>query len=244
MPQGPENLLLASLVAGGWRLPESEMEAVPLPLGEPIHIRDGGGAGRITFVDEGVVSLVMHDEAGRPAEVGTVGREGLVGVPLLLGATVTPYTAFVQIAGRGRRVDYPTFRRWCEDDPAFRETISRYVYFRLLLSYQNTACNALHTAEQRVARWLLMTTRRTSPRFALKQDYLAMMLGVRRATVSVVCAGLKQQGLIDYSRGMVLVRDVPGLMRLSCSCFAAFDEFHRSLIAEAVPSPASPAVAL
>ena len=239
MSQDRQNLLLASAAAGGWAFPETGLETVDLPLGERIHIMDGAASGRITFVDEGVVSLVMHDEAGRSAEVGTVGSEGLVGVPLLLGATATPYTAFVQIPGRGRRVDYATLRGWSDEHPVFRETIKRYVYFRLLMSYQNTACNALHTAEQRVARWLLMTMRRTGPRFALKQDYLAMMLGVRRATVSIACAHLKQEGLIDYSRGMVSVGDVPGLIAVSCSCFAAFDDFRRGLLVAQTPAAAT-----
>ncbi len=166
----------------------------------------------VYFVNQGIVSWLATLEDGNTVEAGVIGNEGLAGVAILMGAKSTPNQALCQAdvqASRISSVDLITeFRR----NGKLNELILRFVHSMFTQVAQTAACNRLHTLDQRLARWLLMTHDRTDgDRFPLTQEFLSRMLGVRRAGVSVAANSLKQSGLIDYHRGDIRVVNRAGL---------------------------------
>jgi CRP-like cAMP-binding protein len=151
-------------------------------------------------------------------------------VQLLLGATKMPSRAIVQIPGSALRVSAEAFKGALRRNPAFHASLLRYTMALINQIAQNAACNRAHPIEERCARWLLMTHDRVngSDHFPLTQDFLAQMLGVRRAGVSVAQAILQKAGLIRYTRGTIYILDRPGLEAASCVCYriirAEFDQ--------------------
>jgi CRP-like cAMP-binding protein len=182
-------------------------------IGQPIEY--------VVFPIEAVYSLVSVMDDGRSVEVGTVGREGFVGVPVLLeGGYTSEHQAFAQIGGTVLRVSTPEFRQLINELPPLRTMLHRYTLALLAQIAQASACNRLHSLEQRCARWLLMTHDRVDrDEFPLTQDFLAQMLGVRRAGVNEVQQALSDVGLISYTRGNITILDRPGLERQSCECY-------------------------
>jgi len=174
----------------------------------------------VYFVREGVASMLAVEQEGGAVEVGTVGPDGLVGLPVLLGADAMPYRVFIQIEGHGWRLGADEFRALVDERPAVRRLLLRYAqYFTDQLS-QSVACNRLHTLDERCARWLLMTHDRVDgDAFELTHEFLSYMLGVRRAGVSVAMGVLQGAGIVRYTRGRVEVLDRPRLEEASCGCY-------------------------
>ena len=193
------------------------------------------GAGKpipfVYFPVTGVASIVNTMMDGSAAEVGTVGNEGMVGLPVILGDTVAPNDVYVQVPGAGLRMPANVFREMFEGSGTMRTVMLHYVHALFNQIAQSAACNSFHTVEQRCCRWLLMTHDRVySDQFTLTQEFLGMMLGVRRTSITLTANQLKRQGLIKYSRGHVTVLDRPGLERRSCECYAVSKrEFDRLL---------------
>ncbi len=184
-------------------------------LVEPdVPIRD------VYFFREGVGSMVATEQDGGEIEVGTIGREGFVGLPVLMGADRMPYRVFVQIEGDGWRLPADAFRRLVDERAPVRHLLLRYAqYFADQLS-QSVACNRLHTVEERCARWLLMTHDRVhGDAFELTHEFLALMLGVRRAGVTVAMGALQGAKIVQYTRGRVAVLDRLKLEEASCGCY-------------------------
>lgn len=175
----------------------------------------------VWFVREGVVSMIATGQEEGDIEVGTIGREGLVGLPVLHGVDAMPYRVFVQVEGDGWRLPAESFRRMIDERPAVRHLCLRFAqYFSDQLA-QSVACNRLHTLEERCARWLLMTHDRIQgDSFELTHEFLALMLGVRRAGVTVAMGTLQSAGLLRYTRGRVEIVDRPALEQQSCACYA------------------------
>lgn len=178
------------------------------------------------FVERGVVSSVAVLEDGRTVETVTIGCEGLVGAP----AAIVPNTAHsrnvVQITGAGRRIDAGRLRTLLADRPAVRTGVAAYLAALQAELEQSAACNALHRAEQRFAKWLLRChDRMDGAAFNLTQEYLASMLGSQRITVNEAAQGLQKIGAIAYSRGRITVLDRAALERVACECYAAADTF-------------------
>jgi CRP-like cAMP-binding protein len=194
-------------------------------IGEPIE--------HVLFPIDAVYSLLSVMDDGRSVEIGTVGREGFVGVPVLLeGRYTSEHQAFAQIGGNVLRVSTSDFRQIVDDLPALRTMLHRYTLALLAQIAQASACNRLHTLEQRCARWLLMTHDRVArDEFPLTQEFLAQMLAVRRAGVNEVQQALSDAGLISYSRGSITILDRPGLEQRSCQCYALIREEHDRLAA-------------
>jgi CRP-like cAMP-binding protein len=194
-------------------------------IGEPIE--------HVLFPIDAVYSLLSVMDDGRSVEIGTVGREGFVGVPVLLeGGYTSEHQAFAQIGGNVLRVSTSDFRQIVDDLPALRTMLHRYTLALLAQIAQASACNRLHTLEQRCARWLLMTHDRVArDEFPLTQEFLAQMLAVRRAGVNEVQQALSDAGLISYSRGSITILDRPGLEQRSCQCYALIREEHDRLAA-------------
>jgi CRP-like cAMP-binding protein len=153
-------------------------------------------------------------------EVGTIGREGMVGLPLFLGAATSPHHVFCQVQGRSAVLPAKHFQAALVGDGALHRLLNRYVQATMVQIAQNTVCNNAHLTEQRAARWLVMTADRVGgSEFLLTQDFLAQMLGVSRPTVSEIAVRLQERGLIRYSRGSITIVDRAGLEAVACSCY-------------------------
>jgi CRP-like cAMP-binding protein len=185
----------------------------------------------IDFPLEGVVSIVVTTKEGDIAEVGTVGNEGMAGIPVLLGAKTSPYDAFYQVPGESMRVSAPAFAEELVRHGHFEEILRRYAQGFLYQVAQSAACNRLHPVEQRLCRWILLSHDRTgSDTVALTQEFLALMLGVRRASVSVVAGMLQKAGFIRYNRGVIEVLDRGGLEECSCECYGVVRKEYERLL--------------
>jgi CRP-like cAMP-binding protein len=167
-----------------------------------------------------VMSIIIPLRGDVAVEAGTVGREGFLGVPVLLGGDSTSSQAICQISGMTSRLPASVFRRAIADDPELRDFCLRYAQALLEQTSQSVACNGRHDLSERCARWLLMTADRVvGEEFHLTHEFLATMLGVRRATVTVAAAILQRAGLIKYSRGRVRILNREGLEEASCECY-------------------------
>lgn len=207
-------------------LPEAErarvlpqMERVSCKLGdvvferkEPIRIVDFPLAGVISFV------IVMED--GAVVEAGTIGNEGTSGIPFVLGTQMSLNRAFYQLPGESLRMSARTFQDEMERRGAFHDIMHRYAQAYVTQVSQSAACNRVHPVEQRLCRWILMSQDRVgSENLHLTQEIMAQMLGVRRASVSVVAAMLQKAGLISYTRGLITILDRAGLEASACECY-------------------------
>jgi CRP-like cAMP-binding protein len=168
---------------------------------------------------------------GDAAEVGTIGNEGMVGLPLLLGDDRAPTSVYVQVPGTGLRMTAAQFTRELASSASMRTVMLRYAHALFNQVAQSAACNHFHTIQQRCCRWMLMThDRMNSDEFLLTQEFLAMMLGVQRTGVSAAAGGLQRAGLIRYRRGVVTILDRAGLLRQACECYSLSKrEFDRLL---------------
>ena len=175
----------------------------------------------VHFPLSAVYSMVALSEQDQvQVEVATIGYEGMVGLPLFLGATASPNTVFVQVAGRAAILSAADLRDFLATDGALHELLHRYTQTSLVQVSQNVVCNNAHSTEQRTARWLLTTGDRVrNDTFPLTQDFLAQMLGVRRQTVSETAGRLQAGGLIQYTRGIVTILDRPALEAAACECY-------------------------
>jgi CRP-like cAMP-binding protein len=174
-----------------------------------------------------LVPLASED----PVEAATVGREGFAGVPVLLGADSTSTETLVQVAGGLVRLPVAALREVQAHDGALTALLLRYAQALYEQTAQSVACNRRHSLEERCARWLLMTRDRVgSDSFALTQEFLAAMLGVRRASVTVVAGMLQQAGLITYHRGRITIVDPERLEQASCECYGVVKQKYQHLL--------------
>jgi CRP-like cAMP-binding protein len=184
----------------------------------------------VYFPIDAVASILALAE-GHTVEVGTIGNEGFVGLPVFLGATSSPGRALVQVAGQGVRLDLAVFRREAHRAGRLRQLLERYTQAFMTQVSQTTACNRAHSIKQRLARWLRIVRDRVNRNeFPLTHEFLGQMLGVRRATVSDTAAALQRVKLISYHRGIVTIRNGRGLEREACECYRLVrQEFERLL---------------
>jgi CRP-like cAMP-binding protein len=174
----------------------------------------------VYFIETGVGSLVNVMRNGDAAEVGTIGNEGIVGLPIMFGDTVAPTSVYMQVPGTGLEMNAKIFKREMERSVSLRTKALRYAHAFFNQVAQSAACIHFHPLEKRCCRWLLMTQdRMQTDEFPLTQEFLAMMLGVRRSGVTVAAGVLQKAGLIRYARGKVTVIDREGLVRQSCECY-------------------------
>ena len=174
----------------------------------------------VYFPVDGVASLVLTTSDGHSAEVGTIGSEGLVGLPICLGDRVAPSAVYVQVPGNALRMDARIFRGELDRSPTLNLVMLRYAHAFFNQVAQSAACAHLHRLEQRCCRWLLMTRdRMPAGDFLLTQEFLGMMLGVRRTSVTDVMGSLQKAGLIRYRRGHVTILDHEALRQRACECY-------------------------
>jgi CRP-like cAMP-binding protein len=175
---------------------------------------------RVYFPENGVASMVVDLAEDETVETGTVGNEGLIGLPAVLAAGRSPARVFMQIPGRARVVPVAVIDRERELNSPWFRLLLRYANFVTAMIGQTAACNRLHTVDARMCRWLLMTHDRVATdNFPLTQDFLAQMLGVARPTVNIAGATLQRAGFIKYTRGRITILDRPGLESASCECY-------------------------
>jgi CRP-like cAMP-binding protein len=218
------NRLLAALPAHEYARVIGDFEPVELTLRQLLWKSDAT-IRSVYFPRSCVCSLLMPLGVEMPVESATVGREGMVGVPVLLGVPSSPATCVAQVAGEALRVDADRVREWMDGAGELPRLMLRYAQALHDQTSQSVACNRRHEMEERCARWLLMTHDRVgSDTFALTHEFLAAMLGVRRASVTVAAGILQKAGLIRYSRGRITVLDRPGLEQASCECYHAVRE--------------------
>jgi CRP-like cAMP-binding protein len=174
----------------------------------------------VYFPIEGVASLVITTADGSSAEVGTIGSEGFVGLPICLGDREAPSSVYVQVPGTALSMDARVFRRELDRSPTLNLIMLRYAHAFFNQVAQSAACAHLHMVEQRCCRWLLMTRdRMPTGDFLLTHEFLGMMLGVRRTTVTDVMGSLQKAGLVRYRRGHVTILDHEALQQRSCECY-------------------------
>lgn len=195
------------------------MTRVDLPLGQVLY-QPGTTSRHVYFPNDCMVSLVAIADGSSGLEVGLVGRESMIGIPLALGVPTSPIRALVQGAGSAMRMTSARFGRELKHNRPLQRELDRCVYVAMATAMQTAVCNKAHLLEARLARWLLMTQdRAASDRFQCTQEAIALMLGVRRAGVTNAASILQRRGLIRYSRGAMQILDRDGLLAVSCSCY-------------------------
>lgn len=228
--QTGDNRLLAALPRDERERFLPRLERVSLIQGEPLF-EAGALIEYVYFPRSGLFSMLIAMEDGAAIEVGTVGNEGLIGLPVFLGAERSPTKVFCQIAGEADRMTTRAFKEAIGRGETLAALTLRYTQAVLSQISQSAACNHLHLVEQRMARWLLMAQDRVEGHeVPLTQEFLAQMLGVRRPSVSVVAARLQDAGLIHYHRGLITVLDRTRLEAVSCECYRTVkNEYDRLL---------------
>lgn len=185
----------------------------------------------VYFPNSGVVSMLNVMEDGGTVEIATVGNEGMVGIPVLLGADCAPAETLVQVPGDAMRMKADVFKSQVIPGSSPHNLLLRYTQALMSHLSQSVACNRLHSVEERCCRWLLQTRERvSSDEFPITQEFLAQMLGVRRASVSEVAAILQKAGLIRYQRGKMKIIDQKSLESGSCECYHLIKQEYARLL--------------
>jgi CRP-like cAMP-binding protein len=219
-PAPTGNLLLAALSKDERLELLGDRPQVDLRVSETL-CEPGDRIRHVYFPTDSFISLITPGLKSAQLEIGLVGNEGMLGVPLLLGVNLTPLRALVQGAGHAWRVEAATFVRVLESHPGIRTTLNRYLFAFMSQLMQTGSCTRFHHVEARLARWLLMTRDRAhSSQFHVTHEFLALMLGVRRVGVTSAASALQKRNLIRYRRGDLAVLDVRGLERAACTCYA------------------------
>lgn len=214
------NLILRGLPAREFAEIQSRLEIIETEIRHSVY-EPMQPITEVYFPLDAVFSLVAITDDHAVVEVATIGREGMVGLPLFLGAVSSPHPAFCQIAGTAARLSTEDFRKALASDGSLHQSLRRLAQATMVQIAQNIVCNNTHNTERRAARWLLTTRDRVArDEFPLTQEFLGQMLGVRRPTVSEVAGRLQSAGLIRYRRGQLTITDAEGLRRTTCDCYA------------------------
>jgi CRP-like cAMP-binding protein len=224
------NKLLASLPANEFAAVKPHLKNVDLVFGTVVA-EPGQGVKRVYFPHSGAISLVVELKIGDMIETAMVGNDGVVNAASALDGKVSLNKGIVQVAGASWVIDVDQLRKLADQLPAFRALLIRHEQVLFAQSQQSAACNASHSVENRMCRWLLrMRDLANSDDLMLTQEFLAQMLGVRRPSVSIVANTLQKAGLIKYRRGHIRVLDVNGLREGSCECYAAVSAHYGRLL--------------
>ena len=213
------NQLLAALPRKEYRRLLPEMEQVPLAFGDILY-EPGDNITHVYFPDKGIISLLSQVESEKLLEVGVVGKEGVAGLPVVLGVRASLNRGLVQSAGTAMMMKATVLQREFKRDGVLQRLLHRYLHSLLTQISQSAVCNRFHMVDARLARWLLMTHDRVeSDAFRLTQEFLSNMLGVRREAVSKAAGDLQKRGFVNYSRGYITVLDRAGLEATACRCY-------------------------
>jgi CRP-like cAMP-binding protein len=224
------NLLLSSLPAADFELLRPHVRLVEL-VHEATLFGSGETIARAYFPLSGVISLVVDLAGGEMIEAAMIGRDSVFGASAALDGGISLNKAIVQLGGDAAVLDIARLRAVADDSRPFRTTLIRHDQALFAQAQQSAACNASHTVEARLSRWLLRIRDLSgSDTFSLTQDFLAQMLGVRRTSVSLVANTLQQAGLIRYRRGHIEITNLEGLMESTCECYATVKAHYDRLL--------------
>ena len=199
----------------------ARMERVPLAPGNILHL-PGAPIEAAHFIESGVVAILVVLENGDYAEVGVVGREGMIGLPLIFGARRSPNEAMVVAAGTALEIGYADLKIELDRSPFLSKLMSRYLRAFYAQVSQTAACNGLHSLQQRLARWMLLAHDRSDgDDLDLTHEALSMMLCVHRPAISIAAGNLQKLGILEYRRGRIRILDRRALESMSCECYAA-----------------------
>ena len=222
------NLLLATLSPASRASLLSRLKPVMLPAREVLYEPDETPK-FANFMTSGIASVVSSMSNGASAEVGIWGKEGLVESLHLLGNARIPTRCYIQVAGSALRMPFKDLQKEYLENTELHDCILQGVQSHGFILGQMAACNRLHEAEERLARWLLMVGDRMETNdFYLTQEFLATMLGSRRTTVTAAASTLQRKGLIKYSRGRIHIVDPAGLKEAACECYPTVHELYRN----------------
>jgi CRP-like cAMP-binding protein len=226
----PPNQLLAALSKEQYGRLAPNLIAFPLVFGETVY-ELGDIIRHIYFPASGIISLLTAVEDRSTLEVGIVGREGMVGLPVFMGVKVSRNRAVVQGAGSAMGIKAGAFLKECNNGGSLSRLLLRYTHSRLTQVAQGAACNQFHPINARLARWLLMThDRMQSNEFQLTQEFLSNMLGVRREGINKAAGALQQQDLIRYARGTLTILKRTGLAAIACECYQIIKNEYDSVL--------------
>ena len=208
------------------RLPRADYRKL-LPILEPVKLVFGqvlyesqARIRHVYFPNDCFVSMLTGVDGDRSSEVGLIGSEGMIGLPVALGIAVSPFRAVVQGGGTAMRMKIVDFRREFSQSAALKRELFLFTHLLMIQIAQTAACNRFHRVVQRMARWILMTSDRIkSDDFRITQEFLALMLGVRRVGISEAASVLRERKLLAYRRGNFTILDHQGLVAASCGCY-------------------------
>jgi CRP-like cAMP-binding protein len=224
------NRLLAALPPADFERLSASLTLVSLSLKQTLFEADEPIEAAY-FVETGMVSYLAYLEGGEAIEVGIIGTEGMVGMPLILGVDSAPAGAVVQMAGTALRISPTALRQAFNESEALRTHLLRYMQALYTQVSQTAVCNGHHSLEERLSRWLLMAhDRAEGDQFPMTHEFMALMLGVRRAGVTVTAGTLKQAGLIHYTNGHMTILDRPSLEAAACECYGTVQRHFEQLL--------------
>lgn len=224
------NRILAALPQHEFALVAESLTRVDLHLRQSMHLA-GAEIEHVHFPESGFISAMAVLSDGAPLEIGLIGAEGVEGVSVILGATTAYSATMCQTPGAAHRMSVAALKRAEAEAPHFRKLLLRYIHAFHVQVSQTAACNTHHDIGQRLARWLLAAHDRSGgPDLSLTQELIAVMLGVRRATVSVAAGILKNAGLIRYQHGAITILDRAGLEAMACECYSVVVNAYRNLL--------------
>lgn len=229
-PSEPENRLLAALPPDEYERLLPKLQQVSFSLGEVVY-EFGGHLDYVYFPTTSIVSLLYTMENGTSAEMGLTGNDGVVGIALFMGGGTMPNRAVVQSAGEAIRMNVKVLQDEFARGGKFQQLLLRYTQALITQISQTAVCNRLHSVDQQLCRWLLLSHDRVkADELIMTQELIADMLGVRREGVTVAAGRLQDSGAISYIRGHIKILDRPKLEEAVCECYRVVkDEFDRLL---------------
>jgi CRP-like cAMP-binding protein len=234
------NRLLGALPRKDYRRLLAVLEPVQLAFGEILY-ESHSQIRHVYFPNDCFVSMLTTVNASQAAEVGLIGSEGMIGIPMALGAAVSPFRAVVQGGGTAMRLKTVDFRHNFSESPALKREVFLFTHLLMIQIAQTAACNRFHIVTQRMARWLLMTRDRVnSNEFRITQKFLALMLGVLRPRVTMALSSLGERKLIVYRRGTITILDHGGLVAAACGCYKTVrDAYNQAQARKGISRPAA-----
>ena len=226
----PGNRLLDALPPDAYDRLRPHLEPISLALGEVVY-ESGGQMQHVYFPTTSHISLLYTMIDGSTAEMGLVGQEGIVGIALFMGGETTPNRAMVQGGGAAFRMKSAAMLDEFKRGGEFQHLLLRYTQALITQISQTAVCNRLHSVEQRLCRWLLMTHDLTqSDELEMTHEFISNMLGVRREGVTVAAQRLQEKGMISYVRGHIQILDRPRLLDCVCECYQVVRDEHARLL--------------
>ena len=227
---GSRNRLLSSLSTGDFDLLAPHLESVTLELRKMLE-KPNKSIEAVYFPETGFASVVAIQRDGKEVEVGLIGREGMTGLPIVLGNHRSPHAIYIQAAGKGHCIPAGELRRAIQASASLRNSLLKFVQAFGVQTTHTAMCNARSRMDERLARWLLMAQDQIqSDVLPLTHEFLSIMLGVRRAGVTVALKALRERDLISYRRGEITIKDRKGMTRVAGEAYGTPESEYRRLI--------------